>query len=75
MKRNQQSIEAWARNFIGDAHLSPDAILVEDLTVTQYFALTEAQRDALWERWERESENKLKHVTARRVSLNASIAG
>ncbi len=68
-------IEDWIREIVGDIRLSGDDELVSGLTVDEYFSLTEEQRDALWEKWENETDKKLRNMTARKVAMNANIAG
>lgn len=68
-------IEEWIREIMGDIRLSGDDELVDGMTVNEYFSLTEEQRDALWEKWENETDKKLRNMTARRVYTNANIAG
>lgn len=71
----QKSVEEWAREVLGNIRLSGNDEFVEGLTVNEYFSLTEAQRDALWEKWEQETDKAQQHMTARKVVLDADIAG
>jgi hypothetical protein len=68
-------IEDWIRETAGNIRLSGDDELVDGLTVAEYFSLTEEQRDALWEKWDNEADKKLQNMTARKVDMNANIAG
>jgi hypothetical protein len=71
----KQSIEAWVQNILGDLRLSGNDEFVEELTVDEYFSMTEKQRDALWEKWEQEADHAVGRMTARKVVVDASSAG
>jgi len=71
----EQSVEAWARKFLGNLTLADHDKLVDGLTVSDYFALAEEQRDTLWEKWEQEAEQALERMTARKVAVNANTLG
>ncbi len=71
----RESLEEWAKDFGGDLKLSDDTILVDGISVKEYFSLSEEQRNALWEKWEKEAEPKLKGITARGVANDANTAG
>ncbi len=71
----EQSIEAWMQNLLGDIRLSGDDEFVEGLTVDEYFSLTEEQREALWGKWEAETDKAVGQMTARKVVVDANTAG
>lgn len=68
----QPSIEEWAQTFLGDIKMSDDDEFVDGLTVGDYFALSEQERDALWEKWEHEADKRLDRLTARMVAPDAN---
>jgi hypothetical protein len=70
-----QSIDEWIQNLLGDIRLAGDDEFVDGLTVDKYFALTEEQRDALWDKWEEETDKAVGKVTARKVVRDANTAG
>jgi len=61
----EQSIDEWVQNLLGNIRLSGEEKFVDSLTVDEYFSLTETQRDALWEKWEHETEKVVGRLTAR----------
>jgi len=69
------SIDEWVQNILGDIMLSGTDEFVDGLTVDEYFSLTEEQRDALWERWEQETDQAVERMTAREVVVDANFAG
>jgi hypothetical protein len=71
----KQSIDEWVQNILGNLRLSGNDEFVEDLTVDEYFSMSEEQRDALWEKWEQETDNAVGRMTARKVVADASPAG
>jgi len=71
----EHSIDEWVQNLLGNIRLSGDEKFVDGLTVDEYFSLTEAQRDALWEKWEHETDKAVGRMTARKVIGDASSAG
>jgi hypothetical protein len=66
----QPSIEEWVETFLGDIKMSDDDEFVGGLTVGDYFALPEQERDKLWEKWEDEANKKLDRLTARMVATD-----
>jgi len=71
----EQSIEEWMQNFLGNIRLSGEEKFVDGLTVDEYFSLTEAQRDVLWDKWEQETDQAVGRMTARKVGEDANFAG
>ena len=51
---SRPSLEEWAKDFLRGFKLSDDTILVDGLSIRKYFSLSEEQRNALWEKNDRD---------------------
>jgi len=69
---SKPSIEAWAEDFLAGSHLSQKDILVDGLTVNEYFTLSEEYRDEFWGKWEKEVDQQIDRMTARGTTANAN---
>jgi hypothetical protein len=69
----QETTEEYFRRIIldmrGGVPLSPDEPFVDGMTLGQYFALSDEERDALWDKWENEEWEKIEKQYARGIDV------
>jgi|GEM_PF-6397896 len=71
--KNEEPIRLWAKNLIqnvsGNQKRDLDAEFAQGLSIRQYFAMNEEQREKLWEKWYQESERKGENIEAVEIKI------